>query len=70
MIGEISIGGVFVPSLLIWGLVAFVLSFGVRRALAFVDFYRFVWHRALFDTAVYVILLGAVVAASSYLLEP
>jgi hypothetical protein len=70
MIGEISIGGVFVPSLLIWALVAFVLNLALRRVLTAVGFYRLVWHRPLFDAALFVILLAAVVALSTQLLEP
>ncbi len=70
MIGEISIGGVFIPSLLIWALIAFVLNVVLRRLLYAVGFYRLVWHRPLFDTALFVILLAAVVAVSTQYLEP
>jgi len=70
MIGEIGIGGVFVPSLLIWALIAFVLNLALRRVLAAVGFYRLVWHRPLFDAALFVILLGIVVALSAQFLEP
>jgi hypothetical protein len=70
MIGEISFGGVYVPSLLLWGTFAFALNFALRRILAATGFYRFVWHRALFDLATFVILLGCVVAVSTLVLEP
>ncbi|HEX2941752.1 MAG TPA: DUF1656 domain-containing protein [Rhodopila sp.] len=40
---------------------AFVLNALLRRALAWAGIYRLVWHRALFDLALYVLLLGAVV---------
>jgi hypothetical protein len=70
MIGEMSIGGVFVPALLIWALIAFVLNVGLRRLLYAAGFYRFVWHRALFDAATFVILLAGVVTLSGQLLEP
>jgi hypothetical protein len=70
MIGEISIAGVFVPSLLIWGLIAFVLNVVLRRFLYAVGFYRLVWHRPLFDTALFVILLAVVVTLSAQVLEP
>ncbi len=70
MIGEISIGGVFVPSLLIWALIAFMLNVALRRFLYAVGFYRLVWHRPLFDTALFVILLAVVVAVSTQFLEP
>jgi protein AaeX len=70
MIGEISIGGVYVPSLLIWGLVALALNLVLRRLLAAIGFYRLVWHRALFDLALFIIVLAGVVGASARLLEP
>jgi hypothetical protein len=31
-------------------------------------FYRLIWHRALFDLAIYVILLGVVTAAAASIL--
>ncbi|MCW6508151.1 DUF1656 domain-containing protein [Lichenifustis flavocetrariae] len=64
MTHEIDLYGVFVPDLLVWMAAAFLLSALARRLLAFAGFYRFVWHRALFDAALYVILLGGLVAAS------
>ncbi len=70
MIGEMSLGGVLVPSLLIWGLIAFALNQLLRRVLSAIGFYRLVWHRALFDTALFVILLAGVVGVSSSYLEP
>ena len=70
MIGEISIGGVFIPSLLIWGVIAFVLNVALRRLLYAVGFYRLVWHRPLFDAALFVLLLAGVVAMSIHYLEP
>ena len=65
---EIDIYGVFVPDLLLWIVLAFLVSVPVRRLLALTGFYRLVWHRALFDVALFVILLGAVVAISKRLL--
>jgi hypothetical protein len=37
----------------------------LRRLLRWIGFYRFVWHRPLFDFALLVIVLGAVVAAAT-----
>jgi hypothetical protein len=65
MIGEFDIGGVFVPSLVIWGAVAFVLSMFLRRLLLIVGFYRLVWHRGLFDLALIAILWASVTALAS-----
>ncbi len=67
MIGEVNLDGVFVPSFGIQMIVAFVLTWAVRRVLVAFGAYRLVWHRALFDLALYVILLGAVAGASSWI---
>ncbi|KQV18292.1 hypothetical protein ASC97_30005 [Rhizobium sp. Root1203] len=56
---EIDLYGVFVPTLGAIAVVAFILNAILRRALAFTGFYRLVWHRPLFDTAMYFCLLGA-----------
>jgi hypothetical protein len=62
VIGEFDIYGVYVPLLAVFGGVAFVLQLAVRRAFDAWGFYRFVWHRPLFDLSIFVILLGAVTA--------
>ena len=59
MMAEIDLDGVFVPALLLWAL----RRLRAQRAccgacLRAVGFYRLVWHRALFDLALFVILLG------------
>ena len=61
MIGEFNLGGVFVSSVLVSALIALAAAFVVRRLLARLGAYRFVWHPALFDTALFVILWAAVV---------
>jgi hypothetical protein len=61
MIGEFDIYGVLIPALLVWGAVAHGLYVAVRAALGAVGAYRFIWHRPLFDLALYVVLLGAIV---------
>ncbi len=65
MTGEISIDGVFLSSVLASALVALAAAYVLRRVLSKVGAYRFVWHPALFDTAVFVILWAAVVAVPS-----
>jgi hypothetical protein len=60
MIGEFDVGGVFIPSALVWAIVAFVISLFVRRLLNLVGFYRLVWHRGLFELALLAILWGSV----------
>jgi hypothetical protein len=60
MIGEVSIYGVYVPTLLLLTLVALVVSRAINLFLARTGFYRFVWHPALFDFSLFVIVLGCV----------
>ena len=62
MPGEISIYGVYIPSLLVWMLSAFVITSAARAVLTRVGFYKLVWHRSLFNLALYAIVLGGVVA--------
>ena len=61
MIGEFDIYGVLVPALLVWLAVAYIVYLAARAALSAAGAYRFIWHRPLFDAALYVILLGAIV---------
>jgi hypothetical protein len=63
----IDIYGVLVPTLLLWIIIAFALSALLRRFMQRFDLYRLVWHRALFDFAIFVCLLGVVVYLSEYL---
>ncbi|WER47415.1 DUF1656 domain-containing protein [Cupriavidus sp. WKF15] len=67
MPGEISIYGVFIPSLLVWMLAAFLLTSAARAVLVRVGFYRHVWHRSLFNLALYAIVLGGVVGIVPWL---
>lgn len=60
MIGELDIGGIFLPTLLGIMAIAYVLFLGVHAVLNRLHFYRLVWHRALFNLALYTVLLSAV----------
>jgi undecaprenyl pyrophosphate phosphatase UppP len=62
MTGELDIYGVFLPSLAAWMVIAFLASLIVRRLLTVFGFYNLVWHRPLFDFALYVVLLGTIVS--------
>ena len=62
MIGEYNIDGVFLSSVLVSAVAALVAAFVLRRVLSWAGAYRFVWHPALFDTALVVILWAAAVA--------
>lgn len=57
---EIDIYGVFIPTLGAIALVCFFINAILRRILAAIGFYRLVWHRPLFDTAMYFCLLGVI----------
>ncbi|WP_454717273.1 DUF1656 domain-containing protein [Caulobacter segnis] len=65
MTGELNIDGVFLSSVLVSAVIALAASFLLRRVLSKVGAYRFVWHPALFDTALFVILWAAVVTVPS-----
>jgi protein AaeX len=68
VIGELDIYGVYIPIFVVVAAVAFLLQLLLRRVLDACGLYRFLWHRALFDLAIYVILLGLVTAAAASIL--
>jgi len=69
VIGEFDIYGVYFPAFAIFAAIALLLQIVViNRLLDALGFYRLVWHRALFDLAVYVILLGAITAVGASIL--
>jgi len=68
VIGEFDIYGVYFPAFAVFATIAFLLQVVIKRLLDAYGFYRLVWHRALFDLAIYVILLGVVTAAGTSIL--
>lgn len=62
MIGEIIIGGVYLPSLLVMAGVALLLSIITGRALMMLGAYRWVAFRPLADLTLFFLFLGALVA--------
>jgi hypothetical protein len=62
---DLSLSGVFTPALLLAAVIAYALNGLLRRALGHAGVYRYVWHRPLFNLALYVILLGLVVWGGS-----
>jgi protein AaeX len=68
VIGEFDIYGVYFPAFAVFAVIAFALQVAIKRLLDAYGIYRFLWHRALFDLAVYVILLGVVTAAGAIIL--
>jgi protein AaeX len=69
VIGEFDIYGVYFPVFVVFAAVAFLIQLALKRLLDAVGFYRFVWHRPLFDLAIYVILLGVVTVAGASILS-
>ena len=67
MIGEASFHGLYVPWLMLLCGLTLAVQWLVRRALGALGFYRWVWHPALFDTALYVLLLYVVSSVASLL---
>jgi hypothetical protein len=65
MIAECDIGGVFVPTYVIWAVLALALKQPVQWALTRLGAYRFVWHRGLFDIALLLLLWAGIAATSS-----
>lgn len=64
---EFAIGGVLVPGLLVAMLLAFAASLVLRNIFARTGLHRLVWHPALFDIAVYVLLLWAIAEFSHWM---
>jgi hypothetical protein len=60
MSAEFDVYGVYVPRLLVLMVLSLLLIIVVRRMLAWLGAYSLVWHRGLFDLALYVLVLGAV----------
>ena len=68
-IGETDIYGVFIPTLFLFGLLALFLTAVLARLLRRVGFYRYVWHRALFNRLLFIVILGGVTALASSILK-
>ena len=61
---ELDLFGVIVPSLLLWGVLAYFLARIVSKIMGRFGLYRHVWHAALFDFSVYVCIVTSFVLAS------
>lgn len=62
MIADVDIGGVYVHPLLIAAVLAFAGTEMASWLLGRAGFYRFVWHRGLFDVAIVIVLWGGIAA--------
>ncbi len=60
MIGEASIYGLYVPWLMLLCGLTLGVHWAIRRVFGAIGLYRWVWHPALFDMALYVLLLFVV----------
>ncbi|SER48629.1 DUF1656 domain-containing protein [Sphingobium sp. YR768] len=58
MTGEIALGGIFIPTLLLLALVALVLAWVVTRLIGAAGLYRFLAYRAAVDFSIFVLILG------------
>jgi hypothetical protein len=59
MIGEVSLYGLYVPPLLLVAVLALVVSRVLNLFLARLGFYRLVWHPALFDFSLFIVVMGS-----------
>ena len=69
MIGDLDVSGVLLPTLLVMMPVAYLLYLPLHALLTRLNFYRLVWHRALFNVALYALLVGMVDAISRSLMS-
>ena len=61
---QLDLFGVIVPSLLLWGVLAYVLARVMSTLMRRIGLYRHVWHPALFDFALYVCIVTSFVFVS------
>lgn len=59
MFGEVALFGVYLPKLLVLAVLAFVLQGIGKRVLARVNAYRLIWHPALFNLSLFVVIFAA-----------
>ena len=62
---EIAIGGILAPGLIVSAILALVAMLVLRRLLSRIGFYGLIWRPALFNAALFVLLLGGIAAISS-----
>lgn len=60
MIGELALGGVYLPILLVIGAAALVLTALLSRLLVLISAYRFFAYRPLVDIALFIMLMGLI----------
>jgi len=65
MMHDVVIGGVYLPALLMLGVVALILTGLLTRLINLTGGYRVVVYRPLVDVALFVIILGLLVLAAA-----
>lgn len=65
MIREIDLFGIFVPPMFAYATAALLIWLVLRGCLTWIGAYRLVWHPALFNTALYVLVLSLCVTVVS-----
>lgn len=63
MMGEYELFGVYLNAELTTSMLALGLTYGLHRVLVMLGLHRRVWHRPLFETALFVIVWSLVLAA-------
>jgi protein AaeX len=61
---ELDIAGVYITPLLGWALLTLVVWTVLRRLIDKMGLTQWIWHRGLFDAALFIIVLGGVVAVA------
>ena len=59
---ELELGGILFSPMLVFALLALVVTGVLRRGLHWAGLTRWIWHEALFDCALYVCVLATIVA--------
>jgi hypothetical protein len=63
---EWSLGGVLLSPMAAYAVLALLLTGVLRLSLQRIGLSRWIWHEALFDCALYVCVLAAVIAVLAY----
>jgi protein AaeX len=61
MISELDIAGIFIAPIVAYGAISIPIFFLLRWVLALAGFWRFVWHPALFEVSLYLVILSLLV---------
>jgi hypothetical protein len=65
MTGEANLFGLYLPWVMVLSAAALPLTWGLRRLMALGRLYRWVWHPALFDMALYLLVLYGLCRATA-----